>query len=386
MAKLDLEKSKVLDNAYAGGKGRMFDRWIDSVNGSARSNGLNENGLIEVASYIIESLLRDENFTERDMKVSSVVSTTKIIADKLASSEDDYYNYSVYYNVTTNHKTYIADYNGLTRELTLASADASVASGDNFFLQNVRGDFKIDCASFDLIGNSTNGTRKDWKFARSFDAKQIIFNYLDELAFELHCELIESIDPITCEKKYKLIDLDSDYSDVWTNPAYIGGLEQITARLSPLDNVYSQFRLLYWYDYGKNEYLKEIYIDKNGKPQTATILSDTEVNLCKFAEQAYLVSRLYEYSSKNIYDDVTAEKMLQKKIQWLTKQRLVIDYTSPIVGNFDFIKYEKGDKIKVSFPKSVPLGLDNNANFIISNKSIVALVAGGYIRWRLTEL
>ena len=83
---------------------------------------------------------------------------------------------------------------------------------------------------------------------------------------------------------------------------------------------------------------------------------------------------------------MTAEKMLQKKIQWLTKQRLVIDYTSPIVGNFDFIKYEKGDKIKVSFPKSVPLGLDNNANFIISNKSIVALVAGGYIRWRLTEL
>ena len=386
MATFDLEKSKVLDNAYARGKGRMFDRWIDSVNGSARSNGLNENGLIEVAPYFIESLLRDENFTERDLKVSSVVSTTKIIANQLLSSEDNYYNYSIYYNVTTNHKTYVTDYNGSTKELTLASADVSVTGGDSFFLQNVRGDYKIDYVSLDLVGNTTNGTRKDWKFARSFDAKQIIFNYLDELAFELHCELIESIDPITCEKKYKLIDLDSDYSDVWTNPAYIGGIEQVTARLSPLDNVYSQFRLLYWFDHGKNEYLKEIYIDKNGKPQTATILSDAEVNLCKFAEQTYLISRLYEYSSKNIYDDATAERMLQKKIEWYTKQHLILNWTTQLTGNTDFIKYEIGDQVKLNFSKSVPNGMNNSTYFIIIAKRIIPFTGGGDIEWTLMEL
>lgn len=376
-----------LDVAYSFLEGREFDRWIDSVSGSARSNGLNEGGLINCPPYIIESLLRDENYTERDLRITTVTDTTHIIVNGLLSSEDDYYNYAIYYNVTTDHKTYVTDYAGSTKTLTLASADTSASASDNIFLQNVKGDEKIDYSTFDIVGNNTDGTRKGWIFARAYTEKQNIFDIINELCFDSHCEIIESVNPDTCEKLIKLVDLDSDYSDTWTNPAYgRDGLERITAQLTPLDNVFTQFRLRYFYDYGKRDYLKEIYVDKNGYPSSATILSDTEKNLCKYAEQTYLVSRLLELTTRNIYDDATAERMLQKKIEWFSKQRLIINYDSPIVGNSDFIKYEKGDKVKINFSKGVPTGVNNNTNFIIDKKIIRPFTGGGFITWRLIEL
>lgn len=376
----------IIQIAYSYLEGREFDRWIDSVSGSARSNGENEGNLIDNPAYIMESLLRDENFTERDLKISTVTDTTHIICNELLSSEDDYYNYSVYYNATTDHKTYISDYVGSTKTLTLASADTSASAGDNIFLQNVQGDLKIDYATFDAVGNTTNGTRKDWIFARSYIEKQNVQDLLNELCYESHCELIESVNPDSGEKHYKLVTIDDESGDTWTNPAYAGGIEQIKGSLTSLDNVFTQFRLKYFYDYGKQDYLKEIYVDKNGVPTTATILSNAEKNLCAYAEKSYYVSRLFEYSTLNIYNDATAERFLQKKIQWLTKQRLLVNYTSPIVGNYDFIKYEKGDKIKINFSKSIPTGLNNNTNFIIISKSIVPTVGGGYINWELLEL
>jgi hypothetical protein len=385
--KFDRPVVPVYEVLYSFGEGRMFDRWVDSVLGSARSNGYNENGLINNPAYIIESLLRDENFTERDLKVTTVTDTTHIIIDKLKSVVDDYYNYSIYYNVTTDHKTYITGYDGATKEIVLASADASASDDDNVYITNVRGDYKISYASFDSVGNTTNGTRKDWLFGRVYNEKTNIFDLLDELCYESHCELIESANPDTCEKLYKIVTLDDESGDTWTNPAYgRDGLEQITGELSSLDNVYTKFRLRYFYDYGKGDFLKEIYVDKNGYPTTSTVLGYREQNLCAFAEQSFMVSREMKLTSMNIYDDETAERFLQKKIEWFSKQRLIVNYTSPIVGNYDFIKYEKGDKVKINFSKSIPEGLNNNTNFIIDQKRINPFIGGGFINWRLIEL
>ena len=86
-------KREIIPSAYSYLEGREFDRWIDSVSGSARSNGENEGNLIDCFPYIIESLLRDENFVERDLSITTVTDTTHIIVDELKSSEDDYYNY-----------------------------------------------------------------------------------------------------------------------------------------------------------------------------------------------------------------------------------------------------------------------------------------------------
>lgn len=376
--------------AYSYLEGRMFDRWVDSISGSARSNGYNASDLIDNPAYIIESLLRDENFVERDLTATDVtdILSNEISIAGLASSEDDYYNYAIYYNASTNHKTYITDYVGSTKTLTLYNADTAATTNSVIFIQNIKGDAKIDYASFDLIGKSnvTVGSRDGWLFARSYITKSQIRNILDVLCFESHCELVESADPDLGINKYKLIAIESGSGDTWTNPAYSGGLEQVNAYLTPLENIYTQFRLRYFYDYGKGDFIKEIYVDKNGFPSTATILSATEQGLCADAETNYKVSRLFEYSSMNIYDDATAEMFLQYKIDWFTKQRLSVNYITPIVGNADWIKYEIGDQVKLNFSKGIPAGLNNSSMFMITNKTITPLIGGGHISWELIEL
>lgn len=378
----------IMSNSFTYVKGRMFDSWVDQVGGNARNNGFDEGDLIECPAYIIESLLRDENFVERDLSITTVTDYDELIISGLASSDDDYYNNAIYYNVTTNATKLIIDYIGATKTIILENGDDdSVLANDNVVILNIQGDLKVEYSTFDAVGNTTNGTRKDWIFAKAFIDKQNIIDMLDELCFECHCEYVESSEPVSGLNKFKLIDLDSSYADTWTNPAYgRDGLEQISVKLSSLDNVLTKFRLRYFYDYGKSDYLKEIYVDKNSYPASATILSATEQTLCANAETNYKVSRLFEYSSRNIYDDETAERMLQKKIEWFTKQRLIVTYISPIVGNKDFIKYEIGDKVRINYSKSIPTGINNSSNFIISAKKVTPLIGGGYITWELIEL
>ena len=385
---VNAERSAGLSNTFAFVKGRMFERWIDSVLSSVRSNGYNTGDLIQNPAYIIESLLRDENFTERDLKIYTIDPGLHkyVTINNLVSSEDDYYKYALYYNVTTDHLTHIVAYDGGAKTFELSSADLSGSANDDVYITNIRGDYKIDYASFDVIGNTTNGNRKDWLFDRCYTEKENISDILDELLNECHCELIENANPITGETKIRIIALDSGTGDTWTNPAYKSGIELSDGDLTPLDNIYTSFRLKYFYDYGSGEYLKEIYVDKNGFPSTATILSATEQTLCADAESNYFVSQLYEYSSENIYDDATAEKMLQKKIEWYTKQHLILSWTTQLTGNTDFIKYEIGDQIKLNFSKSVPSGMNNSTYFMIIAKRIIPLTGGGDIEWTLMEL
>ena len=377
-----------VQNTFASIKGRMFGGWVDLHNGTSRDNGYDIGDLIENPAYIIESLLRDENFVERDLTITSTASAgVEIVVNGLLSSVDDYYNNAYYYNATTKWVAMIDDYVGTSKTLNLSvEPDSGASTSDNIFILNIQGDKKIDITSFDLIGNTTNGTRKDWKFAREFTTKENIRNILDELCFESHCELVESINPDTGINLFKLYAIEPSTGDTWTNPAYSGGLEQVTAQLTPLESVFTQFRLRYFYDYGKGDFIKEIYVDKNSYPTSATILSATEQTLCANAETNYGVSKLFEYSSMNIYEDATAERLLQKKIEWFTKQRLLVRYLTPIVGNSDWVKYEIGDQVKLNFSKSIPSTLNNSAMFMITGKAMQPALSGGQIQWELIEI
>lgn len=379
-------KFPLTGNVFTWCEGRMFGRWVDSVNGNVRNNGHNENDLINNPAYIIESLLRDENFVERDLRITDIISSTVFEVSGLNSDEDDYYNNAIFYNITTDALTYITDYDGSTKQITVNDADILADNNNNVIVLNIQGDNKVDITSFDSVGNTTNGTRKDWIFGRVFTEKQNIRNILAELCFESHCELVESTNPDTGLNIYKLVAIDPGSGDTWTTPSYTNGIENIKTTLTNLENVFTEFRLRYNYDYGKRDYTKEIFVNKNGFPSGSTILSATEQNLCADAETNYKLSRLFEYSSRNIYDDATAERFLQKKIEWMTKQRLVVNYITPIIGSVDWIKYEIGDQVKINFSKAIPTGLNNSSYFMITGKTINPTRAGGSIEWELIEL
>jgi len=143
------------DNVFGSVTGRMYERWIDSVSGSARSNARDADDVIHHPAGIVESILRDEVFAERDLNIDLLgggVDNSFALND-LRSVEADYYNYAIIYNVTKNEKDYVSDYAyGGGNKMVETSADhAGWELNDKCFLTNIQGDNKINYASFDVL-------------------------------------------------------------------------------------------------------------------------------------------------------------------------------------------------------------------------------------------
>ena len=389
---------KVIEAAFGRGIGREYGRWIDHIISADasknRTMGDVEGDKIECPVYIIESLLRDELFVERDLRMTSSADTTNFIGlgsvgiGGVLSRTDDYYNYAELHSAGNEAaKTNVTDYVGLTAGFVV-TATTGMTGGVNYFLTNIRGDYKIDYATFDVIGNTTNGKRKDWKFARSINTKQSIQTLINELLFESHCIMFEAADEDTGESQIKIKALDKTGSaDFGTLAVPIkaktaGSVEQVSCSLTPLANVYTSFELFYHYDYGKGDYTKRILVDKNGysNPSGGTTLTDEHQNLCKFAEDTYRISNPFTYASNWIYDDATAELFLDKKIRWFTEQRLKVKWTAPMGdtgGGNSYIEFEPGDQGFISYTQGLPAEYEyqgaahESHGFMITGKNIV---------------
>ena len=191
-------------------RGMEFERWIDYTNGNTRSNGYNAGDVIENPAYVIESILRDWTFCERNRRIDTSASGTKAVLDGsvygfgLISAVDDYYNNAIYYNHKTGHKTYISDYNGATKEITLASAEPvpGVMVGSYVSITNIQGDSLIDTASFDAVGNATNGLRDGYELASSLKDFTTPRTVIDEICQNFLLFVFKS------GQKYKIATLE----------------------------------------------------------------------------------------------------------------------------------------------------------------------------------
>lgn len=372
-------ETELTNDIYAFVKGRIYGKWIDD---NSRDNGFNQSNLIQQPAYIIESLLRDEVFVERDLTIDSSASTTTCVISSLKSSTDDYYNGAEFFNVTTAAQSYVTDYDGSSKTITINDADASMAANDNVYITNIDGINRIAHTTFDAIGNTTNGTRKDWVFDRAINRAESANSFITKALFESHTILFQSYN------KYKLIALDAASSgDTWTKSLKQAGREFFDIGLTPLQNVITSFRLRYNYEHGKGTYAKEFYVDKNGFTSGGTIISATEQTLCSNAETNYRIKNNFEYSSDWIYDLTTAEYLLQKLVGWFTKQRLIVTWTTPLHdSSFDYIKYELGDQVKLNNTRMIPTGINNSSYFMIMSKQIMPLKGAPYIVWQLMEM
>ena len=387
-----------LDNAFAYVAGREFGQWIDyydaagttrnTANGAANDPGYDAGDLIDCPPYIIESIFRDEVWVERDLQITVKSDTTHFTCTDVIVRTDDYYNSSIITNATTGAQTFVTDYTGSTAGFVISGADASMANGDNFYLSNIQAHNKVNLYSFDIIGNTTDGTRKDWVFGRSLLQRQPLQTIIDDLCYESHCALFERANEDYCYPQIKLIALDEASSgDTWAYPVISNGRPQIKLDFTSLSSVYTSFRLNYNYDYGKQSYAQTIFVDENNIPSTVTIIGDEEQNACGWAKATYRIENPFEYSSNWIYDDDTAEYFLQKKINWFAKQRLKVTWLTGISGHStDWIKYERGDQVKLNYSSMIPSGVNNSHYFMITGKNIVTVQGAPYIRWQLIDM
>ena len=193
---------KNLSDVFGKVKGRMFGAWVDLL----RDNGYNENDLIECPPYVIESFIRDEINTVRDLQIDTVTQdadTTYVTINALQNPYDvtTLYYLSNFHNVTTNTVYEISNF--VSKVIEIVGIDLGMTAGDNCFLSNLTPN-AIDVSTFDAVGNTTNGTRKDWVFARSFFKQEKSEEVLDQMCFESHCKLFKSSD------KWKLVALDTE--------------------------------------------------------------------------------------------------------------------------------------------------------------------------------
>lgn len=364
------------DNIYSHVAGRMFERWIDSINGSARSNGKNADDLIASPGYVAESILRDERFVERDLEITSQSFAWEPTISGLRFTTDDYYNNAIIYNATTGEKDYVTD--SSNKVLTLATSPHWDA-GDKVFLTNIQGDNKIDYAAFDLIGNTTNGLRKDWVFGRSVYQQDSIERLLDSLCDEALLVRWTSFD------KYKIkstVDADSSV-DTWTTPLKANGRYFNTSfRLTHISQLFNDYRINYHFDYGSGEYKKTLFVNKSGYSSELTNGSDYK-DTCKTIYDTYGIINTFEKNLDWIYDDATAELYFDKIFARFSKQRLTGSWTG---WTSDYIKYEVGDQVIINNTDLIPTGLNNSAKFIIEENPCAVRPANNILSFKLLEI
>jgi len=456
------QDNPTINNVFSPCKGRMFDRWIDTANGATRSNGYNEGDLIENPEYMIESLLRDEVFTERNLTIDSVTASstsagvnaaeyvgtsgqddctaggaettsqthtyevkitklaapadkyqwrvdsgswssdtaitgssqsltngitvtfgattghdigdiwsilsipattgnTIVVCSALKSSINEYYTGAIFHNVTTGTKSYVSQYDGSTNSLYLSVSDGSAS--DDFYLTNVQGDIRINEASFDKVGNTTDGLRDGWKMRIPITKVKNVKSIINQMLYESHCIGFDTYEG------FKVVALDAtvDSVDTWTTPLNRNSeRELVSADLTPLANISTDFRLRYGYDYGKGDYTKEYFVNPSGYTSGASL--STEEGLCQDAISNYKIpNRKFEYSSDLIYDDATALLLLKKLVAWKTSQKLVVEWSGDISS---YMQYEKGDQVILNYSDMIPTGLNNSNLFIITGKNV----------------
>lgn len=365
--------TKSFTKIFSATEGRMFGSWI------AGRSTYSEGSLITRPPYIIESIIRDEINTERDLVVVSQGvmefpdNRRWVQLANLRLNINDAYNGATFHNATQDWSLVIDDYIASTNRLLLYYTTETFADNDSFYITNISPSI-IDTDTFDVIGNTTDGTRKDWIFARCIFKQENSEDILQQLSFESHCRLFKS------SSKYKLIDLDSgSTAGTFSQPLWDGG-KNLEWELTPLENIYSDFILNFNYDPAKNKYTESVSVNK-------TYASDSGLNsykdYCKDAEQKYRIYQKYEKNLDYIYDRATAILLLQKLVLWHTTRRIKGTYTGDMKTH---VEYEEGDKVLIDHAKLMPTGKNNNAIFMISNKEIIPTKNKWGVKFEFEEL
>jgi hypothetical protein len=321
----------------------------------SRTSGITQDDLIEAPALIIESLLRDEIFTERDLVIDTVSGADITFSTSLNSAIDDFYNNAFLINVTKSERYLVSNYVGSTKTITLASSPSGWATGNKCYLKNIN--CNIDVTSFDVIQNAQIDA--GYKFARALTSQQDSREILNQLLFESFCMLTKS------NNTYKLIDLTTgSNAGTFTIPIWEDGKPLFSTSLTPFENIYTDFTLNYAYDYTKKIYSKRLFVNKNGSSNAT--LSSLESS-CASAEANYKIKRKYEYNSDWIRDDDTANWLMANLVNWMTYQRMIV---SCVYDCADYLQYEVGDRVKINYSFMIPTVKNNSQEFIIMGKNI----------------
>lgn len=367
-----------IESNYTALDGRTYDLWIEEnlLTGDERNNGNSIDDVIETPAGIIESILRDEIFVERDLEISSKFADDTYSMNLLKYTTDDYYNGAIVYNITRNERMNVIGYDGTLKKLTMNTDLYSWDAGDKCFLTNIQGDNKIDIDSFDALNDTTTGLRKDWKFARSIYRDAPTTSILENILNESRLILF------TSHNKYKLkaIDEESGAVDTWTEPLKSQGRYLFKFELMDIKQVYNDYVVNYNYDEATGQYKGRLYVNKSSNNLTS---GASMQSTCKSLFETYKTINKFEFNLDWIKEKATAELFFKKIFDWYSIQRIIINWSTPVSN---YLKYEIGDQVKLNNTKLLPTGVNNNIKFMIYENPIIPIAGAPVINFKLVSI
>ena len=206
----------------------------------------------------------------------------------------------------------------------------------------------IDYASFDTVGNSTDGKRDGWVHANSIINRESSLSLISACAFDAACIAIR--DSGNLEKIVALDDytpsLSLDSRDVLLA---LGGRPMVRVMQEPLANIRNEFFLNYRLNFATSNHDKQLFItasDNNLSDNTRSDKSplNTFEGLCDTSQDYYNVVRRWTYNSDWIRDDTTAELFIKLMADWLAFRKWGVEATLPY--NTRTLQLEIGDQVK----------------------------------------
>lgn len=397
------EHNAIQSDSYGIGKGRMFGDWIEA---NGRSNGYSEGDLIENPAYIIESILREELKNE----YYKTTTANNLLEDySWTGTYEEYPGGSHYIGGDTLEsevtypvslgKYYILKYNqvALDPPLTLllrnSALDFQQLTNDGingyktiiftptkdfnyiYFAGMSMGTYEInnitieeypaaynipiDTDSFDLIGNTTNGTHKDWIFAKSIYNQMPLGDVLSLICYESHLLLTKSYNRFTLKSL-----LNTNIAGTFQFLIAQRGILKYKLEYTPIDGIYTEFVLNYHYDYGSSLYKKKITVSPVYSSNAAL---DSYKIILRDNETKYRLKRKWEYSADYIYDESTALLCIENFIKQHISQRIILTFTGDLQYH---IRYEIGDQVLVYLPAILPDTVNYSKVFMIFSKKI----------------
>ncbi len=364
--KEDNYKEVVSLNAYICGRiaqyvnsTSTYEHWIKDYGN--RVNGYTSNSVLNNPAYIIESIIRDEAQKLYDLQIHSYYQSGSsffmYIQNLPFKNRTDFYDKATLgipeidkeflILSFTSHVSIGEGENVIEIYDGTGSLSSSWANTKSVYISNINP--HIDTTSFDEIGNTTNGSLKNWKLRRSIDTEEATNSILNTLAFETFTLLTDTNQGLT------LIDIfDTTVRGTLTTPLVVNGSPQISFALDTLQNIYTDITINYDYDFGSGNYLKTRYYG-------------AENSYCKDAYETYGVKNSYTYNSKWHYDETTVSLFANRLLKWLTFNHAIVTYVGDVE---DHIQYEIGDTVLIAHDK-IPRIMKNTTPFLIIGREIV---------------
>lgn len=340
-------------NKFVYPKGRTFNTWIDEP---SRSSSYASGDLIEYSHYIIESLLRDEVYTLRDLEVTSVTSDTSywyVVIDTLPLI-DGYLDGAYFWDITASlgNEKGIISYDYTTQTIKMSKGTETISAGDKCFITNIinTNNRKIDVASFDAFTS--------WKAKVPIYTPTSYSQIVDDLCFENFMIFVHND---TDGSKVISLDKKTTEDGTLTTPLR-NETAQVSVSLSPINDIYSAFEIGYNYNIAKGDTTKQARMNKNSNNLSLTSYYE---DLCASVEYNYRIYNTFKYDVKYLHEDHIAA-FVQKLVKWFTWQKLMVTWTGDVENH---IKYEIGDQVKINHSK-IPTAKRNSAFFIVTGKTI----------------